>query len=180
MTIAKRTYPKIPGSIISDTSGSNKGMVVYHSTSDDTLFSLDNPVTQSVGEGLVGNEVLWYFSGAAGSKSTGANFGTALFLGDVVISGSLYSESGSQSRHFGLYKGTFNATTDWIVTGSDLYTGVTHSLGSSDVIVQIYDTAQTSKFMILPDEIEILDTNRVNVVIASGSQFAGQINVMAM
>lgn len=135
-------------------SGTLYGGVAFGSSTTLTLRSSKVQVTGnalSIGQSG-GNDVNFFASGSVGSKN-GATPGTALFGGDVVISGTIYNSAGVAYSTTSTTTGTFNdASAGLVTTASISFAGAqgaayfaSRSIGSStgaDVFFYVSGTAR--------------------------------------
>jgi hypothetical protein len=97
----------------------------------------------------------------------------------VIYNGSALSSSSYDETSFYIKSTTFNATTDWGSASGGYYTiTYTHNIGSTSVMVQVWDTT-SGQSLVFPDSINIIDTNNINIKVLEtpDNRFAGKICV---
>ena len=180
--ICKRTWPTIPGSIITDSSGSINGIAVFQSGSGDKLFFVDNMNNPDVTDFETRQtDVLFFFSGAISSSQVSSSFGAALFGGDLVVSGSITDGVGA-TYGAGMAKNslTFDGAGDWQATGTNFFIPFSHNLGSTKLIVQVYRTESPFSYLTSGSTIEINTENFISIIAPNGTKFAGTVNIISM
>jgi hypothetical protein len=78
------------------------------------------------------------------------------------------------------YSDTFNATTDWTLSGDYYYIDVVHNLNSYNNVIELWDGTTTAVQSFATISMQDINTVRISVLSDPDERFAGRIVIITL